>query len=414
MKDSGMKEFFKVTDLKQTLNYISDFPSVETKEVLLYEAVGRILAVDITSNVDLPDFVRSTMDGYAVRALSTFGATEGNPAYLSLKDSVVMGESPVFSIEPGEAARISTGGMLPDGADSVVMIEYTEVIDSTTIEVHRSVAPGQHVVQIGEDIKKGDAMLLRGKRLRPQEVGLLAALGKEMVKVYRKPVIGIISTGDEVVPVDRVPGPGQIRDINSYTLSSMVQEAGCIPLTFGIVQDNFDALYEKCALALSRSDMAIISGGSSVGVHDLTTETLSSLPDSNILVHGVSISPGKPTILARVCNKAFWGIPGHAVSAMIVFATVIQPFIEHIGGLSLRHRRELKLPALLSRNISSAQGRTDYIRVRLIKKDGVLLAEPLLGKSGLLNTMIKADGLIEIGINTEGLNRGDTVSVIPL
>lgn len=409
-----MKEFFKVTNLKQVMEYADDFSPVETEEIDLRETFERILAVDIISDVNLPDFIRSTRDGYAVRGKSTFGASEGSPAYLTVKGHVTMGSRPTFSIGHGEAAKISTGGMLPDGADSVVMIEYTGEIDDTTIEAYRSVAPGQHVIEAGEDIKKGKIILSCGQKLRPQETGLLSAFGKERVKVYKKPIIGIISTGDEVVEINETPGPGQIRDINTYTLSGLVQKAGGIPVSFGIVQDNFDDLFDKCSQALAKSDMALISGGSSVGARDFTIEVLSSLPDSKILAHGVSISPGKPTILARAGNKAFWGLPGHVVSAMIVFEVVVRPFIEKIAGLSDQHKRKEKIPALLSRNISSAQGRIDYVRVRLIEKDGMLWAEPVLGKAGLINTMVKADGIIEIGINTEGLDKGSKVLVILL
>jgi molybdopterin molybdotransferase len=354
------------------------------------------------------------MDGYAVKASSTFGATEENPAYLTVKGTIDMGKPAGFSIGSGEAAKISTGGMLPDGSDSVIMIEYTEIIDKTTIEIYRSVAPGRHVLATGEDIKKGDNILSCGQRLRPQEIGLLAALGKDSVKVYKKPVIGIISTGDEIVPINNIPDKCRIRDINTYTLSSQVQKTGGIPVTYGIVGDDFDALLEKCSIAIAHSDMVLISGGSSVGTRDLTVEVLSSLPGSDIMVHGISISPGKPTILAKTSGKAIWGLPGHVVSAMIVFEIVIRPFIEKISGLSLKYKKELRIPALLSRNISSAQGRIDYMRVRLIEKNGIKWAEPVLGKSGLISNLTKADGLIEIGINTEGLDKGSKVWVIPV
>ena len=409
-----MKEFFKVTDLKKVLEYTSDFPRVKTEDVPLPEATGRVLAADIFSEVDLPDFMRSTMDGYAISASSTFGASEANPAYLTIRGSVSMGESPAFSVGPGEAAKISTGGMLPDGTDSVVMIEHTETIDKTTIEVYRSVAPGQNVLEKGEDISMGAVLVSDGKRLRAQETGLLAAFGQETVRVYKKPVIGIISTGDEIVPIDETPAPGQIRDINMYTLSDLVKNAGAEPATFGIVRDDFDDLFEKCTLALEKADMVLISGGSSVGTRDFTIQVLAALPDAQILVHGISISPGKPTILAKSHHYAIWGLPGQVVSAMVVFEVVVKPFIEQISGLSIKEKKDFKLPALLSRNISSSQGRADYIRVRLNEIDGALWAEPILGKSGLINTMVKADGLIEIGVNTEGLDKGTEVEVIPL
>ncbi len=409
-----MKEFFKVTDLEHTLKYSAGFPNVGTEFIELHEAFERILAVDIVSDINLPAFTRSTMDGYAVKASSTFGATEENPAYLTVKGTIDMGKPAGFSIGSGEAAKISTGGMLPDGSDSVIMVEYTEIIDKTTIEIYRSVAPGRHVLATGEDIKKGDNILSCGQRLRPQEIGLLAALGKDSVKVYKKPVIGIISTGDEIVPINNIPDKGRIRDINTYTLSSLVREAGGIPVTYGIVGDDFDALLEKCSIAIAHSDMVLISGGSSVGTRDLTVEVLSSLPGSDIMVHGISISPGKPTILAKTSGKAIWGLPGHVVSAMIVFEIVIRPFIEKISGLSSKYKKGLRIPALLSRNISSAQGRIDYMRVRLIEKNGIKWAEPVLGKSGLISNLTKADGLIEIGINTEGLDKGSKVWVIPV
>jgi molybdopterin molybdotransferase len=409
-----MKEFFKVTDLKQVLAYASDLPRVEAEEISLEKAAGRVLADNIVSNVDLPDFVRSTMDGYAVKASSTFGSTEGNPGYLSIKGAVEMGESPVFSIASGEAAKISTGGMLPHGADSVVMIEHTEAIDNATIEVYKSVAPGQNVLEKGEDVRKGDTILACGRKLRSQETGLLAALGKETISVYRQPAIAVISTGDEIVPVNEIPEPGQIRDINTYTLASLVRAAGGVPVPLGIVRDNFNDLFETCTKASAQSDMVLISGGSSVGTRDFTIEVLSAMPEANILVHGISISPGKPTILARSRNLALWGLPGHAVSAMVVFEIVVRPFIEHIAGLSPEYKNSFNPHALLSRNLSSAQGRIDFVRVRLVEKEGVLWAEPILGKSGLINTMVKADGLIEIGINSEGLDKGTEVEVLLL
>ncbi len=409
-----MKEFFKVTDLSKVLEYASDFPRVETENIFLMESRGRILALDIDADIDLPDFMRSTMDGYAVCASSTFGASEANPAYLTVKGSVSMGESPAFSIGIGEAAKISTGGMLPNGADSVVMIEHTEAIDKTTIEAYKSVAPGQNILEKGEDMHKGQTLVPAGKPLRAQEIGLLAAFGVKKVTVYKKPVVGIISTGDEVVSIKDTPAPGQIRDINMYTLSGLVEKAGAVPIPYGIVRDDFDDLYEKCTAALAQSDMVLISGGSSVGTRDFTIEVLSALPASEILVHGISISPGKPTILARSGDQAVWGLPGQVTSTMVVFEIVVRPFVEHIGGLSFEHKRHFNPVARLNRNISSTQGRTDYIRVKLIEKNGILWAEPILGKSGLINTMVKADGLIEIGIDTEGLDEGARVEVIPL
>jgi molybdopterin molybdotransferase len=408
-----MKEFFKVETIEAVLAHAPSFALVDKETVALAESLGRVLAEDVYSDVDIPDFNRSTMDGFAVRAASTFGASEANPAYLSIKGQIPMGVKPDFAIGPGEAARISTGGMLPEGADSVIMVEHTDLLDATTIEAYRSVAPGQNIIEKGEDIQCREPALATKTRIRPQEAGLLAACGRTEITVFKRPLVGIISTGDEVVPVNRVPGDGQIRDINTHTLSGQVLAAGGVPIVFGIVRDSRDDLMEKCRSALQITDMVMISGGSSVGARDFTVEVLDALPDTDILVHGISISPGKPTILARSGHKPFWGLPGHAVSAMVVFAVVVRPFLDRLCGLPAA-ARQFGVQAVLSRNIASAQGRVDYVRVRLSDRDGVVMAEPILGKSGLIHTMVKADGLIAIGMNTEGLDEGTVVAVMPL
>ena len=409
-----MKEFFKVISIEDALGYRTRFARMQTEVVPLSESLGRILAQEVRSDIDLPDFPRSIMDGFAVRGGSTFGASEGNPVYLMIKGSVAMGEESNLSVGTGEAVRISTGGMLPSGADSVVMVEHTDAIDDTTIEVYRSVAPGQNMVTVGEDIKKGEAILPAGNSIRPQEAGLLAALGCQQVTVFRRPVVGIISTGDEVVPIDQVPGPGQIRDVNTYTLMNQVAQLGAVAVPFGIVGDDYEALLETCIRSQDQCDLVLVSGGSSVGARDFTIDIISAMQDSSLLFHGISISPGKPTLLASVQNKQFWGLPGHVVSAMVVFSRIVKPFIEYISGYAESGQNEIRLPAKLSRNLASAQGRFDFVRVRLIQKDGVTWAEPILGKSGLISTMVKADGLIEIGMNTEGIDEGAEVEVILL
>lgn len=409
-----MKGFFNVIDLDRVSEFLPNVSPVGTETIPLAGAVERVLAEDIVSDVDLPDFSRSTMDGYAVDAASTFGASEANPAYLTLADTVTMGHAPSFSIGPGQAAKISTGGMLPEGANSVVMIEHAEAIDDVTLEVYRSVAPGQHAIEKGEDFRKGALLLECGRLLRPQEIGLLAAFGHEEICCYKRPVISIISTGDEIVPIGQTPGMAQIRDINTYTLASLVEQSGGIPLILGIIEDNLDALFEACSKALAQSDMVLISGGSSVGTRDFSIEALSALPAADILIHGIAISPGKPTILATSGKKALWGLPGHVVSAMVVFQVVVKPFIDRIRGLIGTSDVNAMPTALLSRNIASAQGRVDFIRVRLLHKDNRLYAEPILGKSGLINTMVKADGLVKIDQHSEGLDEGAVVEVIPL
>jgi molybdopterin molybdotransferase len=408
-----MKAFFKVITIDKALGFRNQFSPQQTETIALADANGRILADDIQSDIDLPDFARSIMDGFAVKGSSTFGASEGNPAYLNVVGSVAMGESPDLTVGPGEAVRISTGGMLPSGTDSVVMVEHTEAIDDTTIEVYRSVAPGQNMIEVGEDIEMAETALAGGRRIRPQEAGMLAALGIQQVPVFKRPTIGIISTGDEIVPVHQRPGHGQIRDINTYTLMGLIRESGATAVTYGIVKDDYTDLKSVCSQALSQCDMILVSGGSSVGARDFTIDVITAMPESEILFHGVSISPGKPTILARVEDKALWGLPGHVVSAMVVFSQIVKPFIYRLSGLNDETEAKLRLTARLSRNLASAQGRVDFVRVRLIPEKDGLQAEPILGKSGLINTMVKADGLVAIGMNTEGLEKGTRVEVIP-
>ncbi|MCP4746351.1 MAG: molybdopterin molybdotransferase MoeA [Desulfobacteraceae bacterium] len=404
-----MKAFFKVTDLETMVSLKAGFEPVESETISLNEALGRILAADLKADQDLPGFDRSTMDGYAVAASSTFGASEANPAYLNITGAVQMGKTPESRIGPGQAARIATGGMLPEGADSVVMVEHTDAIDEDTIEVYCSVVPGQHTVARDEDAAAGQTLLTSGTCLRPQEIGILAACGQTRVNVFCKPKVGIISSGDEIIPISSRPAPGQVRDINGHTLSALVLQSGGRPAHYGVAADSFQALESVCRKALSENDMVIISGGSSVGARDLTLDVLKKIPQSHILVHGVSIRPGKPTILARCENKAFWGLPGHVTSAMIVFLIVVRPFLEKIAGRP--ESKSVTVHARLSRNIASAQGRVDYVRVRLVEKQNTLWAEPVLGASGLIRTMVAADGLIAVDLNSEGLDQGAMVKV---
>ena len=407
------KEFFKVTSLETVLELVRTFPCVTDEVLPLDQCVGCILSQDIVSEIDLPEFNRATMDGYAVQARSTFGASESMPALFRIVGAVEMGEVPTVSVQPGEAVRIATGGMLPDGADSVVMIEHAQALDEHTLEVFKSSVPLQHVIEIGEDFRREEQILPKGSRIRPQEMGVLAALGQTHVSVYRQPTVAIISSGDEIVPIAETPSLSQLRDVNAHTLAGLIRLSGGIPLYLGIARDNFDELHSLCKNALAESDMVLISGGSSVGSRDFTMEVIQALPAAEILVHGVSISPGKPTILATSEQKPIWGLPGQVTSTMVVFQVMVRPMLEKIGGLSEdRLVAEREVSAVLSRNMASVQGREDYVRVKLVRRENQIYAEPILGKSGLIHTMVKADGLIKIDMNSEGLDKGTPVSVI--
>ena len=418
-----MNHFFNVKTLEEVFCLVDQFPAVGTETIDVGDACSRILATDLVARRDMPGFRRATMDGYAVQAASTFGASESSPAWLELVGTILMGQIPDFVLESGQAAQISTGGMLPQGADSVVMVEHTEAVDEGSVEIYKSVAPLQHVIDASEDFAKDETVLAAGTFVRPQEAGLAAGLGFSEIKVHRVPRVGIVSTGDEIIPITQEPRFGQIRDINSYTLAGFVEEAHAIPVRYGIIKDNPAALKAACELALAECDMVLISGGSSVGTRDYTVEVLSSLSGTKVLVHGMSVSPGKPTILAKCGEKPVWGLPGQVVSAMVVVKIIVIPFLHRLQGYR-KPVRQLTVPARLTRNVPSAQGRRDFVRVILEKevlekeqlenKASQMMARPVLGKSGLIRTMIHADGLLEIGEHVEGLEKGTLVDIILL
>jgi len=388
---------------------------VGTELAGLYEMIGRISAEDVLSPIDLPPFDRSTMDGYAVIAEDTFGASPGLPAYLKLIGEVKMGEEPEIVLSKGEAVRIWTGGMLPRGADAVVMLEHTDLIGGDMVEVVKPVSPWENVTRRGDDVRKGEILLPRGKKVRPQDIAALAGAGISSISVYRRPVVAIIPTGDEIVPPDADIRLGQIRDMNSYSLAALCQMEGADPVNFPIVRDLLHELEDAFQKALCRSDMVLISGGSSVGARDVTLDAINSLPDSKILVHGVSIRPGKPVIIATVGDKIVFGLPGNPVSAIICFALFVRRAIARLSGRWEERSTERfsRTEAILKTNCPADPGRENYIPVQLEKGEGgEILALPLIGSSGTISILTRADGLIRIPMGVEGLEPGEKVEVI--
>jgi molybdopterin molybdotransferase len=401
-------ELFNVRTPPDALKTLLDRLTVkaQTEEVDTLEALDRVLATDVTSPAELPTFARSTMDGFAVRASDTFGASEGLPAYMRLVGEVLMGHQADVELGVGECVRIATGGMLPADADAVVMVEQTQEASDGTVEVLRAVAPGDNVVQIGEDVRTGDPILLRGHRLRPQDIGGLVALGITRVCVARRLRVGIVSGGDELVDPTAEPGPGQIRDINSYTLAALVRRAGHESFMEGIVPDDYAAHETAARRALEQNDVVILSAGSSVSTRDMTAQVIRSLGKPGVLVHGVSLKPGKPTILAVCDDKAVFGLPGNPVSCIVTFDLFVAPTLAYLSGAQQPSRRTVT--AKLARNIASATGREDYIQVRL--EDGA--AMPVFGKSNLIFTLIRADGMLKIPLDVGGLAAGADVEVV--
>lgn len=407
-----MPELFTVLTADQANARLSEqvLPLQRHEQVALHDALDRVTAVALRSPGNLPAFPRSTMDGFAVRAADTYGASEGLPAYLQICGEVPMGRAPDLVVRAGAAARVHTGGMLPNGSDAVVMIEYTQALDAHMIEVLRAVAVGENVIPIGEDVQQGELLFPAGHRLRPQDLGALAGVGISSVPVVAQPRVAILATGDEVVAADQLPQPGQVRDINSYTIAALSQRAGGVALPGGIVPDDAAALQRAATAALAEADLLIISAGSSVSTRDMTAQIIAGLGKPGILVHGVAIQPGKPTILAVADGKPVLGLPGNPVSTMVAFELFVTPLLWRLQGC-LRPPAIASVQAQLARNVASIPGREDFVPVRLEQRDGVWHADPLFGKSNLIYTVARADGMLHVPLDKAGLYAGETVSV---
>ncbi|MCP4425038.1 MAG: molybdopterin molybdotransferase MoeA [Chloroflexi bacterium] len=417
-----MPEFFNVLPPDEARELmLSQLTAVLPPETIPSEnALGRVTAEAIRAPHALPAFRRSTMDGYAVKAADTYGASGSLPAFLQVVGEVPMGQAAKVALQTGQVAIVHTGGMIPETADAVVPIEHTQLIVSSQspvsnpqplfeIEVMKAVAVGQNVLQVGEDVQVDAKILPVGHLLRPQDLGGLLAVGIAEVAVTRRPRVAILATGDEVVPPDQTTGPGQIRDINSYTVAGLVQATGGIPILCGIIPDDFEALQTAAREALANADMLVMSAGSSVSVRDMTVNVIEELGKPGVLLHGVATRPGKPTIVGVVGNKPVIGLPGNPVSAMVQFDMFGIPAIYRLQG-TIRPQRGLAW-ARLSQNIASESGREDYIPARLEEGEDGLTAVPVFGKSNLIYTLVNADGLIKAPLNKAGLLAGEKVEV---
>lgn len=386
-------------------------PILSTETLPLDDALGRVLCGPVRSPIDLPEFPRAVVDGYAVRAADTFGASAALPAYVRLAGEIGMGRPALQTLGAGDAFRIATGGMLPEGADAVVMVEQTEVAGADLVEIFRPVAPGEGWVQAGDDLRAGQRLLEAGRRLRAADLGLLAGVGVTAVEVFRRPVAAVIPTGDEIVDPEARPRPGQVRDINTTALSAGLRSAGVCPRPYPIVRDDPEALRAVVAEALDAADLLLMAGGSSVGTRDWTLETLLSFPGAELLLHGVSIRPGKPVILVALGEKLLIGLPGNPLSALVVFEQFVRPYLRRLSGERRRLPDGGRVSARLTRSYSSDPGKEDYLRVRLLEEGDGWRAEPLLGKSTLLMTLVEADGLVTVPEQVEGLEAGEWVDV---
>ena len=383
---------------------------LESEKIAVAESIGRVTSTDVYSQQDLPEFHRSSVDGYAVIAKDTYGASDSLPIYLSLVGEIRMGQQALLDIDKGESVLIHTGGMLPRNANAVVMAEYVQQTVTNEIEVYQSVAEGDNVIFKAEDIKTGDIVVLKSTIIRPQEIGGLLALGNTQVEVYKKPKIGIISTGDELVTPDISTEPGQIRDVNSYILSELVTEFGGESKKYGIVKDNQQELDNVLSRAFNECDGVIITAGSSISERDITAKAIGKLGDPGVLVHGVNIKPGKPTILAIADDKPIIGLPGNPVSAFVITTLFVKQIILRMFNIDNVVPKPY-LTAELSVNVASFTGRQDWVPVRIKPTDNHVFAEPIFFKSNLIFSLIEADGLICISEKSTGLHAGDHVKV---
>lgn len=407
-------EIFKVVSVEEAKEIINNSFNFKHKseKVNIFESTGRICFEDIKANSNIPGFKRSTVDGFVVNFRDVFGASEAVPSILQLKGEVLMGKVPPSNIAfSGECMYVPTGGMLPENADSVVMIEYSDKLDENTVLIYSPVALGDNVIQVGEDISSEDFVIKKGEKLRPYEIGVLASLGISEVVVYKKPRVAIISTGDEIIPCEAKPRLGEVRDINTYLLWSLLIEDGLEPVSYGIIKDDYDLLKSTVDKAFLECDLVLISGGSSVGKKDQTLKVISSYEDGEILVHGIAVKPGKPTIIGKRGEKIIFGLPGHPLACSIIYKILVKAYIDK---LQCYEEKKYGVQAVMSINYHKAKGREEYLPAALEEVNNKVVARPLFGKSGLITVFSRAWGYIKIDKNVEGLKEAQTVEVYKL
>ncbi len=402
---SAGREFFATRTVAEALSGFRPARRTGVEEVALDAALGRVPAAPVLASSPLPGFARSTVDGYAVRAADTYGASEGLPSYLDVAGAVRMGAQPEVAVATGTAVAMPTGGVLPPGADAVVMVEHTAEPMTGTVEVTRPAAPGDGVIGADDDVGVGDELVPAGRALRPQDLGLLAAAGVTALSVRVRPVVAIVSTGDEVVPpATAVLRPGQVRDATATALAGLVRQAGGEPVAPVIVPDDPPALKAALRDALAAADLVVVSAGSSVGARDETAAVVAQLGE--VWCHGLAVKPGKPTLLADCSGVPLIGLPGNPLSALVVFRLIGVPLVHLLGGRTAPSS-EPTVRARLGRDLASAAGRLDVVQIRLTGETAV----PVFGSSALLSVLTTADGCTVVPEEANGLAAGTEVEV---
>ena len=413
VKDVRMQGFHELTLVSEALErFLSQLSFTPRTRILsLEEARGRTLADDIISEVDVPPFNRAAMDGYAVRAEDTFGASPTNPIELRVVGTVEIGDVPQTSVKNGTAIRISTGAPMPEGADAVVMIEHTESTNNDTIQVTQSVTPGKNVAQRGEDVAKGSTVLKKGTILRPTDLALLKSIGIEQIKVHDKPKVAILSTGNELMERFNPDEPGKIVDSNRIMLKGLVAEDGGNSIDLGIARDSIEEIKKKIQEGLQQADVVMVSGGTSVGSKDLVPLVVNELGTPGVIVHGVAISPGRPMGLAMVNNKPVLLFPGYPVAVILNYELFARPLMQRLQGHSYKHKPGEIVVGRMKKRISGSPGIKDFVRVMIEQDDdGTLWFVPIRRRgAGILSSITRADALLEIPEDSEGFPEGATV-----
>ncbi len=415
--DAKTKGFTRYTKLDEALRRyleVLNLHTLEDEEIPTIGGQDRVLAEDITAEIDIPHFDRSAVDGYAVRAEDTYGASTTNPIVLNLVGTVEIGAVPTVDVGRLEAVRVATGAPMPKGADSVVMQEYVEV-DGGRVEVYRPTTPGDNVSKRGEDVQTGTRVLERGTILQPQDLGILAALGKTRVKVVRRPKAVMISTGNELVEPGVQPKLGETVDTNRYTLAAAVRDAGGEPLDLGIARDDLAEIKARISKGLDVADIVLVTGGTSVGSRDLVPVAVNALGQPGVLIHGIAMRPGRPAGLAAVGGKPVVLLPGYPVAALIAFTTLVRPVLNRMLGASIGVARGQVVRVRMSRRVPSSPGMRDFVRVIVRRVDGGYVAEPVrVTGAGVISSMVRANGMVVISEEREGVEEGEEVDVVLL
>jgi len=407
-----LSEFFDVITPKEAIKKLlseKNFPAMVSEKINTVNSNRRILSQDIKSSINLPHFNRSSMDGYAIYASDSNGVSLSTPNYLEIIEEIKMGDVPKHKILTGKTSRIFTGGMIPEGSNAVIMEEDTEELGNNMIEIKKPVSIGENIIFSGEETKKGNIIIKKGTKIRSQEIGSLLESGFTEIFVSKKPIIGVLSSGDELIPPEKTLELGKIRDINTYTISNLINSSGGIAEIFPILPDDLNSQLNQAKKALQFCDMLIFSAGSSISYRDTTAEVINSLDKPGVIVHGISVKPGKPTILGLSGKKPIIGLPGNPVSSIMIFINVVKPILDKLNNhISVITKQ---IDCTLTEDVSSQTGREDYVQVSIRSTAQKTLATPVFGKSNLINTLVNSDGFITIPPETGGLYKNSLVKV---